>query len=247
MGIIDIHTHNTQTGTASIVETARRNGIDNVILLGDVLRLGYYPTEEQIKELNDDTIKRVAEYSGICHGFCFLNPANDTDFCISELDRCIKKHGFRGVKFEVSINCRSEKLDPVMRRIEELNVPLLHHCWYKTVGKCDEESDPSDIAYLAAKFPKVKIIMAHLAGCRHLGVENIARLPNVYIDTSGGQSIAGLVEYAVRRVGASRIVFGSDAPYRDISCQLGRIYGADIDDVSKQKILCDNAKELLNL
>lgn len=247
MGTTDIHTHNTQDGTGAMIKAARRNGIDNVILLGDVLRHGYYPTEEQIKEINDDTIRQLADYPGICHGFCFLNPANDTDFSISELERCIKKHAFKGVKFEVSINCRNPKLVPLMRRIEELKVPLLHHCWYKTTGKCDEESDPADIAFLAQKFPKVKIIMAHLAGCRHLGIENIANCPNVYIDTSGGQPVAGLVEYAVRRIGASRLLFGSDSPYRDMACQLGRIYGADLDAASKQKILCDNAKELLGL
>ena len=247
MNIIDIHTHNTLEDTVEMVEAARRNGVDNVILLGDVLRLGFYPTEKQIAELNDDTIKQIGNYPGICHGFCFLNPANDLDFCLAEMDRCITHHGFRGVKFEISLNCRSERLDPIMKKLEELKVPLLHHCWYKTVSKYPEESDPSDIAYLARKFPKAKIIMAHLTGCRHLGIEDVADCPNVYIDTSGGQPVADLLEYAVRRIGASRIVFGSDAPYRDVVCQLGRIYGAELNTVSKQKILCDNAKELLSL
>lgn len=247
MKIIDIHTHNTLPDTKCIIEAALRNDIKKVILLGDVLRFGFYPTEDQIHELNNDTIEAVKKYPEVCHGFCFLNPANDPDFTLREIDRCINEHGFKGIKLEVSLNCRNELLYPIMQKLEELEVPLLHHCWYKTVSKFPEESDPSDIAYLARKFPSVKIIMAHLAGCGFRGIEDIADCSNVYVDTSGGQPITTLLEYAVKRVGSSRILFGSDAPYRDISCQLGRIYGADLDHKTKQKILFDNAKELLKL
>ncbi|MFH1708770.1 MAG: hypothetical protein ABIF71_12760 [Planctomycetota bacterium] len=37
----------------------------------------------------------------------------------------------------------------------------------------------------------------------------------------------GLVEYAVAALGARRVVFGSDAPYRDFTCQIGRILGLE--------------------
>ncbi len=244
---IDIHTHNTLSDTASIIEAALRNDIKKLVLLGDVLRFGYYPTEDQIYELNNGTIENVRKYSAECCGFCFLNPANDLDFTLKEIERCISDHGFKGVKLEVSLNCRDQRLYPIMEKLEKLDVPLLHHCWYKSVNKEKDESDPSDLAHLARRFPSVKIIMAHLAGCGYRGVEDIAACPNVYVDTSGGQPIAGLLEYATRKLGASRILFGSDAPYRDISCQLARIFGADLDTETKQKILFNNAKELLKL
>ena len=61
--IIDIHTHNFERqGTAPVVEGAKRNGIDKIVLLGDVLRHGYYPTPEQIVKINDDTIADVEKY-----------------------------------------------------------------------------------------------------------------------------------------------------------------------------------------
>lgn len=245
--IIDIHTHNTPSGTDILIETARYNNIDKIVLLGDVLRFGYYPVEEQVHEINNDTIKTLKKYPDTCYGFCFLNPANAVDFTLSELERCVNRYGFRGVKLEVSVNCRDKRIHPVMKKLSELNLPLLHHCWYKTVDKCSDESDPSDIVYLARLFPAVKIIMAHLTGCGYLGVNDIAEYSNIYIDTSGGQPVAGLLEYAVKRLGASRVVFGSDAPYRDISCQLGRIYGADLNEKAKKKIFYDNAKELLKI
>ncbi|MDD5728269.1 MAG: amidohydrolase family protein [Victivallales bacterium] len=245
--IIDIHTHNTLADAASLLEAAARNGVEKAVLLGDVLRFGNCPVEKQVRKLNDDTIAAVEKFPGKTYGFCFLNPANDLDFTLKELDRCICGHAFKGVKLEVSVNCRDKRLQPLMRKLDELKVPLLQHCWYKTVNKYPEESDPSDVACLARQFPSVKIIMAHLTGCGHRGVEDIAECSNVYIDTSGGQPVSGLVEYAVRKLGPERVLFGSDAPGRDIACQLGRIYGAKLDEESRRKILCDNAKELLNL
>ena len=243
--IIDIHTHNTASGTDTLIESERDNHVDQIVLLGDVLRFGYYPTEKQIHEINIDTVKAMKKYPGLCCGFCFLNPANDMNFTLEELERCVNEYGFKGVKLEVSVNCRDKRLDSIMKKLDEFHLPLLHHCCYKTVNKCPNESDPSDLACLAHRFPSVKIIMAHLSGCGYRGVEDIVEYPNVYIDTSGGQPIAGLLEYAVKRLGMSRVVFGSDAPYRDIACQLGRIYGAEINEEAKEKVLHGNAEDLL--
>jgi predicted TIM-barrel fold metal-dependent hydrolase len=70
---------------------------------------------------------------------------------------------------------------------------------------------------------------------------------NIYIDTSGGQPHSGLVEFALNKLGPKRIVYGSDAPYRDFSVQLGRIAGAEISKVTKEMILGKNAKRLLKI
>jgi predicted TIM-barrel fold metal-dependent hydrolase len=70
------------------------------------------------------------------------------------------------------------------------------------------------------------------------------------IDTSGGQPVAGLVEYAVDKIGAERILFGSDlygAVGRDPACQLGRILGADISEQAKKLITELNAKRILKI
>jgi predicted TIM-barrel fold metal-dependent hydrolase len=50
--------------------------------------------------------------------------------------------------------------------------------------------------------------MAHLCGCGYRGVEFIADFPNVYVDTSGGQAEDGFLQYAVKRIGANRLLYG---------------------------------------
>ena len=76
---------------------------------------------------------------------------------------------------------------------------------------------------------------------------DIKPYPNISIDTCGSQPEHGFVEYAVEQLGAERVVFGSDAPGRDFSCQLGRVVGADITEEQRRTVLTDNGARLLGL
>jgi predicted TIM-barrel fold metal-dependent hydrolase len=249
--IIDIHTHprldRPLETTVEMIRAARKAGIDRLCLLGDVLHFGYDPDPDQIGKINDSTIAIVKKYPDTLIGFCFLNPAHEKNFNVKEMERCIVKNHFKGIKLEVSVNARDARLDPIMGKAGELGVPVLHHSWYKTVNKAFNESDPSDIANLASRFPGVNIIMAHLSGGGVRGILDIMPCPNVYVDTSGSQPVAGVVEYGVEKLGAERILFGSDAPGRDFSSQLGRIYGAKISEKERRLILGANTMQLLEI
>jgi len=244
--IIDIHTHNTDGWVGSLATLSAKQGIGRLVLLGDVLRYGEQPTPEEVSRINQDTLACVNQYPDRMRGFCFLNPGNPPDLLEEEAVRCLSRSEFIGIKLEISTNVRSLKLDPLMKILERFDVPLLQHCWYKSVDRYSGESDPSDVADLAKRFPRVKIIMAHLCGCRERGVEDIADCPNVWIDTSGGQPEAGFIEYAVRRIGARRLLYGSDAPYRDFGCQLAKVREAAISAADRELILWKNAEELFS-
>jgi len=257
MMIIDIHTHTQIYNLLDIepnIKYAKKFKINKIVLLGDVLGGGCQPTEEQIKEINNQTLKYVNKYSELFIGFCFLSALHNEKFINEEIDRCIKA-GFKGVKLEVSANASDIRLDPIMKRLQELKMPLLHHAWSTTViGRKPtpeiNQSDPEDIAALASRFPKVKIVMAHLRGCGIRGVLEIKHYPNVYIDTSGGQPETGTIEYAVKKIGAERILYGSDAYFpggRDFSAQLGCIFGARIKEKERELILGLNTKRILGI
>lgn len=242
--IYDIHTHNFASGNRELFGEAEKHGISRVLLLGDVLRHCEAQSAEQVREINDDTIADVKKYRDMADGFCYINPALPADFIREEVTRCFAA-GLKGVKLEISLCCSNPKLDDLMAVLKEYDRPLLHHCWFKTVGKYGEESDPSDIAILAKRHPEVKIVMAHLCGCGYRGVEYIADLPNVYVDTSGGQPENGFLQYAVKRIGAGRLLYGSDAPCRDFGCQLHKVLDAGLSSADMEKILYTNAVELL--
>ena len=100
---------------------------------------------------------------------------------------------------------------------------------------------------LARRFPDVRIIMAHLTGDGIRGVLAVKHCENVVVDTSGAAPEAGIVEFAVEQLGDKRIVYGSDVPIRDFAVALARVTGSRLTAKQKQRILFENARELLRL
>ena len=104
--------------------------------------------------------------------------------------------------------------------------------------------EPIKTALIAGKYKDTKLIIAHLGSVEH--VDALMSANNVYADTSGNASSQNnVIEYAVNKVGADRILFGTDT----YSCafQKGRILLADISDEDKRKILYENAERLFKL
>ena len=94
----------------------------------------------------------------------------------------------------------------------------------------------------ADKYPNMKLIIAHLGGLEHVKAIELAKHGNIYTDTSGGMSsLNNIIEYAVQRVGAEKIFFGTDT----YSCgyEVGRIKYARISEMDKKKIFYNNAKK----
>ncbi len=107
---------------------------------------------------------------------------------------------------------------------------------------------PDDFVPFANNFPEVKIIISHL-GCSHiteltLQMDAISRSRNnnLFTDTSSFRSIfPGLIEMAVKNIGAERILYGTDTPLYFAPCQRARIDNADISESEKLLILRENA------
>ena len=250
--MIDFHIHNQGKSikdVAYMVERAEGLDVKHMVNLGDVLAHGFVPDKQQVREINDWTIEISRHFPKAITGFMFLNPDNSAESVLDEIKRCVDA-GLKGIKMEASLNARDAKMSTTVEAAIELDLPFLQHCWNKSSNMLERESDSSDVAFLAAKYPELKLIIPHLTGIGIRGVMDLAPYKNVYIDTSGGQPEAGLVEYAVKIIGAERVLFGSDVygvRGRDQACQLGRIIYADITDADKEKILYSNAKELLKL
>lgn len=250
-GIIDIHTHphwdQPLERMTHMLEVAGRVGIERLVVLGGNGGFGFRPTQDQVRQINDLTIALVRRWPERLIAFCRLSAAHGRAFLEREIDRCFATGLFKGIKLALWPKATSARLDPIMHKAREHEAVVLHHCWYKTVNYYEGESDPTDIADLAGRFPDVPIIMPHLSGCGQRGVLDVEPLPNVYVDTSGSQAFAGMVEYGVDVLGADRLLFGSDVFGRDFAVQLGRIHAARISATDKRKILRDNAVRLLRL
>jgi predicted TIM-barrel fold metal-dependent hydrolase len=254
MKVIDIHTHpifesnDSRDYVDRIVAFGRRFGYERMVALGDVLRYGNHPTEQQIRTINDWTMRVIDWYPDVFIGFCYLNPLLGAAAVRREMKRCIQEHGFRGVKLEICNNATHPAMAPVMEEAIQLNVPVLQHSADMTKLKAREfHSDPADTAELGRRYPDARIIMAHLTACDVRGVLEIADVPNVCVDTSAYLPFSGLVELAVEKLGADRVVYGSDLPIRDLPSTMGRILDASISETARESILYTNAAHLLGL
>jgi predicted TIM-barrel fold metal-dependent hydrolase len=251
--IIDCHVHTRSPGCryhpdeiAGSIRLAQRAGIEHMIQLHNLVDIGgNEPSQDGVTRSNDLAMQIVAAHPEWYSGFCYLNPAHDPAFLDAEIERCVARGNLCGIKLWISVHATDTRLDPIMRHAAALNVPVLHHAWYKMTGYVYNESTPAEIADLACRHPDVTIVMAHLAGDGCRGVRDVKHCPNVLVDTSGGQPVSDLVEYAVRELGAQRVIYGSDWPIRDYATQKARVTGANIPDAEKELILGGNAARLL--
>ncbi len=126
---------------------------------------------------------------------------------------------------------------------EEIGAPVMTH------SGCPN-SLPIDFVPFANRHPGAKVLLAHLGngagddGRVDLQVQAVqaAQQGNLWVDTSSSRSILpGLVEWAVKEIGAERLLFGSDTPLYHVAMQRIRIEVAEITAAAKQQILRDNA------
>ena len=252
---IGVHTHLNTPGPEPseeelerAIRTARYYGFERLVLLGNLTAMGGPdPSMADVAAINSHTLRAMARYPETYIGFCYVNPAHPVSFLRDEIDRCVVQGGMKGLKLWIAVKATDPRLEPVMEAAAELQIPVLHHAWYKQTVFIYNESTPAEIAELARRFPEVPIVMAHLTGCGARGVLDVADRPNVYVDTSGGQPESGILEYAVGQLGPDRVLYGSDWPLRDFGVQIGRVRDADLPADVLERLLWRNAARLLRI
>ena len=108
-----------------------------------------------------------------------------------------------------------------------------------------EENTPRNVVELASRRPEVTVICGHSGGDWELGIRTVRAAKNVPIGIGGSFPTRGMVEMAVRELGAERILYGSDVAGRSFSSQLAKVHGAAITDAEKQLIFSGNLERIL--
>ena len=248
--IWDLHCHFTglegrtpDERMANLIEYADRMGVDKVtIFMG--IRHSLDPTPEVFRRENDEVMQALSHWHDRAFGFAYVNP-NYPDESVAEMDRMIADGPMVGIKLWVACRCSDPKLDAIVTHAAKLKAVIFQHTWYKTRGNLPGESTPEDLVVLAKRFPEIPFICGHSGGNWELGIRAIRRHPNIMLGTGGFDPTAGMMEMAVRELGADRIIYGSDAGGRSFASQLAKVQGADIDNAAKKMILGRNYQRLL--
>jgi predicted TIM-barrel fold metal-dependent hydrolase len=249
--IIDIHAHpgygrdlaTLREEFPPAVRAAERCGV-RWICLNAIADWSESPRPKAVREGNDAVLHFMAEYPDRVLGFCYVNPRYPVQ-ALKEIDRCVVGEGMAGIKLWVACKASDRRVDAIARRAAQLGVPILQHAWYVRRGGLKGESVPADVAAMAKRHPRTMIVMAHLTGAGERGLKDIAPYPNLHVDISGGEPEAGMVELAVKLLGAERVLFGTDTPIRSYGATLGKVLEADLTGGERELILFGNAKRLL--
>ncbi len=249
--IIDCHIHlygereKVGENVDELLGYADRLGIDTlVVCLGPQL---CQQPDARLLEMDTEYVRQAMDHApdrieGLVYG-----SGNHVEKSLELMERYIANGPMRGVKLWVCRRCCDAALDPIAEYAGELGVPILQHTFLKAGGSMPTESRPCDLVELARRHPQTQFLAAHCGGNWLHGIRTMARQANIAVDVSGGEPEAGQTEYAVKWLGAERVLYGSDAAGRSFASQLAKVVGAEISDNNRSLILSKNAVRLFGL
>ena len=254
-----------------LIKDMDESGIDKAVLLSldyDLILKGNL----NYKQYNDYVANIVKEYPDRFIGFMGIDLRREK--AIEEVERCVNKLGFRGVKLwpVTGFFPNDSKFYPFYERVEEMELPILCHTGVSPPRTYLEYNRPVYIDKVAVDFPKLKIIMAHMGDPWYPeAIATTAKNPNVYMDISMWQCefkwlpafLYQTLFMAKQACGAHKILFGSDWPIYTTFASLKewvnvikkmkipfalKLMGiSKFTDAEKKQILGENAKKILGL
>jgi len=152
--------------------------------------------------------------------------------------------------FKIHPACHSYKVDgpgygPMFEYAREHALPVLSHSW---AG--DSQAGATLLSRMAGEMPNVTFIVGHAASSWSMideACKEARERDNVLLDLTGSQLLYMALEKMVERVGAAKILFGTDIPFIDPAPGLGRVLMARLPDDDKRQILGLNAKRVFGL
>lgn len=242
MKIIDVHTHvwlaRAEESRRALMDAAETVPLEWVHVSGIC---GYFPDAGEVAAVND-AVHKLLQDCPRARGQMYLNPRHGPK-ALEELTRCLDL-GFSGIKLWVATRADNEANFPIYEAAIEHSLPVLLHCFDKAKGQLEFETRPWHFAEAAKRYPECTFMMAHIAGDFISGCECVVGLKNACVDISGSYGEKGMVEYAVERLGAEHVLFGTDMPGSDLYHNLGKVTGADISDEVREMILHKNAERI---
>lgn len=171
---------------------------------------------------------------------------------LDEIDRCVQELGMKGIVWHHRFQGTAighPMMDQFLERLRQHKLPAFVHI----IADSTLES-PWRLEILADKFPDVQFVALdgfsspdHAHWMPYLAEKH----PNILFDSGVMVSVAHLIESFVRRVGAHRLLLGTDfyssPKLFNTAFPLNEILASDLSDQECREILGGNARRLLGL
>lgn len=250
MVVIDGHTHFAGPGKGfppntveDLLANMDGNGIDTIVTCAPYSSIGKDRTYDDANRFLEESMSKAPER---IIGFLRVNP-HLQEHALRSIEEGVKNQGFKGIKVHPrneAFAINSEELAfPIAELASKLKVPILIH-----TGEPDTYgfAQPTLVGDLADSFPDLTLIIGHMGKRLYEDAICVARwFENIILETSfrSHRDIAR----AVKRVGADRVVYGSDMPFGVPEIEMMKVRLSDITPEEKDLVLGDSMARTLGL
>jgi predicted TIM-barrel fold metal-dependent hydrolase len=188
---------------------------------------------------NQEVARIVASGSSRFYGFAFVHAERDRGRIHKLIEIAVKRYGFVGIKVHRHDAAITREICAAARAYA---LPVLY----------DVAGEVSVCELLAQEYPDVNFIIPHLGSfaddwrAQLAVIDHLVRHPNIYADTSGVRRF-DLLEQAVKRAGAAKILFGSDGPWLHPGVELAKIKALRLPLSQENLILGGNFRNLIGI
>ncbi len=238
--IIDAHCHagkgdgltgpwDTRAPLEKYLRRAAQAGIQQTVLLA-AFHSDYAVANREVARL-------VASRPERFYGFAFVHPDCDRGRIAQMVREAVTQFGFRGIKVHRHDGRITREICDVARAFA---LPVIY----------DVMGEVSIVELLAEEYPEVTFIIPHLGSfaddwrAQLSLVDHLARHPNIYSDTSGVRRF-DLLEQAVQRAGAKKLLFGTDGPWLHPGVELAKVRALGLSTEDERLVLGENFLRLI--
>jgi len=233
---------------------------------------GSTPSQDEIDAVRRDMQTRVSRFNDWgCEihrqdrrlvPCVYIDPVLFGEGAIPELERSVRA-GAKGVKMHPDLSGfrpNERQLWPLFERMQELDIPVV----FDTGASRHSPEDlgrPALFADLLAAFPRLTVVLAHLASAYwDERIDLAERFPNVVFDTAGGFNNPMYMARGgpralpetdavrlIRKIGPHRVMFGSDGPAADPFWQAHQLARLPMERAELELVLAGTARQVYRL
>ncbi|MCZ7663515.1 MAG: amidohydrolase family protein [Thermoleophilia bacterium] len=186
--------------------------------------------------------KQVVESTPGAYGLVWSNPR--VPGYLDEAREYLDHPRFLGVKLHPLLDGyhpNDPSVHPLMELLAGRRLPVLIHSGHPIFTL------PWSIEELAAGFPETPVILGHMGHGNiiyiNAAIDVAVRRPNVYLETSG-MPMHTKIREAVERVGPTRVLYGSDAPFHHPQVEILKVRLSGLPAELVDRVLDANARLL---
>lgn len=203
-----------------------------------------YPGAPDAAAVHDQIASLRETSGGRVVGLASLNPHRDEAEYFGEIERCVRRLDFVGVKLHTighAVDPGSADATTVFTTARELEIPVMVH-----TGPGLPFADPTLLLSPARRFPEVTIVLAHAGhGIVTGNAVAVAEVSdNFVLETSWCRP--GDIGMMVDRLGSDRVMFGTDSP-NNVSTEFAKYASLELSEAERSAVMGGTARRVFKI